>query len=86
MKDLSFAQWLKMYPGAGYVLTVGSEKEGAECIRIFQAAGITASIIGEADTSKKLRITSGNETVTVFDFKKDKITGIAPGIMTYTMP
>jgi hypothetical protein len=85
-KEVSFAQWLKMYPGAGYVLTVGSKAEGAECIRIFQAAGITASIIGEVDTSKKLRITNGEETVTVFDFKTDKITGIAPGIMTYTMP
>lgn len=86
VKELTFSQWLKMYPGSGYVLTVKSEAEGVECIRLFQAAGIAASIIGEVDSSKKLRITSGNETALVFDFTKDKITGIAPGVMTYTMP
>jgi len=86
MKDLSFAQWLKMYPGTGFVLTVKSEAEGAECIRIFRDVGIAASIIGEVDSSKKLRITSGKETATVFDFKKEKITGIVPSIMPCTMP
>ncbi|MHC1611348.1 MAG: methanogenesis marker 2 protein [Candidatus Methanospirareceae archaeon] len=75
-KEITLAQWLKMYPGAGFVLTVEDEDKGAECIEIFEDAGIAASIIGDVDASRKLRITNGNETATVFDFNKDIITGI----------
>jgi len=75
-KEISLAQWLKMYPGTGFVLTVETEEKGAECIKIFRDAGIAASIIGEVDASKKLRITNGEETATVFDFNREIITGI----------
>lgn len=85
-EKISYDQWLRMYPGTGFVLTAESEAKGAECIRIFQEAGIAASIIGEVDRSKKLRITSGEETATVFDFNKDKITGIVPSVIAHTMP
>ena len=74
--EIPFEQWLKMYPGTGFVLTVENEEKGAECIRIFEDAGIAASIIGEVNASKKLRITGGNETATIFDFNKEIITGI----------
>lgn len=73
---ISMAQWLKMYPGTGFVLTVEDEQKGAECIKIFREAGIMASLIGEVDASKQLRITDGKETVTVFDLTKEIITGI----------
>jgi putative methanogenesis marker protein 2 len=75
-KEISFAQWLKMYPGTGFVLTVEDDEKGAECIQIFEDAGIAASIIGEVDASKKLKITDGKETVTVFDLNREIITGI----------
>lgn len=75
-KEISLAHWLKMYPGTGFVLTVESEEKGAECINIFRDAGIAAAIIGEVDASKELRITGGNETVTVFDLNREMITGI----------
>ncbi len=74
--QISFEHWLKMYPGTGFVLTVENEEKGAECIRIFGDAGVEASIIGEIDNSKKLKITNGAETATVFDFNKEIITGI----------
>ncbi|MHC1599740.1 MAG: methanogenesis marker 2 protein [Candidatus Methanospirareceae archaeon] len=73
---IPFEQWLKMYPGTGFVLTVENEEKGVECIEIFEKAGIEASIIGEIDDSKKLRITNGKETATVFDFNEEIITGI----------
>jgi hypothetical protein len=75
-EDIALAQWLKMYPGTGFVLTVENEEKGAECIRIFEDAGITAAIIGEVDRSKKLKITDDTETVTVFDLNQEIITGI----------
>lgn len=74
--DIPLPQWLKLYPGIGFVLTVENDEKGSECIEIFRAAGITASIIGEIDASKRLRITAGEEIATVFDFNSDIITGI----------
>jgi putative methanogenesis marker protein 2 len=74
--DIPFEQWLKMYPGTGFVLTVENDDNAAECIRIFEDAGVATSIVGEVDASKKLKITNGTETATVFDLNKDMITGI----------
>jgi selenophosphate synthetase-related protein len=65
-----------MYPGTGFVLTVENDDNAAECIRIFEDAGVATSIVGEVDASKKLKITNGTETATVFDLNKDMITGI----------
>ena len=76
VEQISFEHWLKMYPGTGFVLTVENEEKGAECIKIFRDAGVEASIIGEIDNSKKLKITNGAETATVFDLDKEIITGI----------
>ena len=73
---VGFEHWLKMYPGTGFVLTVENDEKGAECIEIFGDAGIDASIIGEIDNSKKLKITNGAETATVFDLNREIITGI----------
>jgi len=73
---ISLAHWLKTYPGTGFVLTVETEDKGEECIRIFESAGVTAAIVGDVDASKKLRIRSGAETATMFDFNKEIITGI----------
>jgi putative methanogenesis marker protein 2 len=74
--DIPFEQWLKMYPGTGFVLTVENDDNAAECIRIFEDAGVATSVIGEVDASKKLKITNGTETATVFDLNNDMITGI----------
>ncbi len=74
--DIPFEQWLKMYPGTGFVLTVENDDNAAECIRIFEDAGVATSIVGEVDASKKLKITNGTETATVFDLNIEMITGI----------
>ncbi len=74
--DIPFEQWLKMYPGTGFVLTVENDDNAAECIRIFEDARVAAYIVGEVDASKKLKITNGTETATVFDLNREMITGI----------
>jgi len=73
---ISIAQWLKMYPGTGFVLTVEDAEKGAECINIFEDAGITASMVGEIDASMKLVIEDGAEKAMIFDLSKEIITGI----------
>ncbi len=74
--DISIGHWLKMYPGTGFVLTVGDTDSGRECINIFEAAGVTAAVVGEIDASKKLVIRNGGDKATVFDLNQEIITGI----------
>ncbi|MCX6686299.1 MAG: methanogenesis marker 2 protein [Methanoregula sp.] len=70
--NMTFEQWVKMYPGMGFVLTA-KERNVPELIRRFASVGMTAKAIGTVDTTKKLRIYyEGNETL-VFDFIKNGI-------------
>ncbi len=73
---IPFNHWLKMYPGTGFVLTVRDEQSAQECIRILEAAGIAAAIVGDVDASRQLKLTDGDDTVTLFDFTREIITGI----------
>ncbi len=73
---IPIAHWLKMYPGTGFILTVRDEESATECIHIFEDAGITASMVGEIDASRKLTIRDGSDKATVFDLNQEIITGI----------
>jgi len=69
---MSFEQWVRMYPGMGFVLTARKEHV-AELVRLFGSVGMTAQDIGMVDASHELRIRfEGNETK-VFDFIDDGI-------------
>lgn len=74
---ITFAQWVRMYPGMGFVLTAPSRNTGDLC-RMFAEAGMTADVIGTVDKSRELRISyQANETA-VFDFTHDGVMGLFP--------
>ncbi|MBN2110701.1 MAG: methanogenesis marker 2 protein [Methanosarcinaceae archaeon] len=74
-ENVDFGQWLKIYPATGYILTAKEENAG-ECIEVFKRAGIVAAVIGSIEDTCKLDIYDDSGRATVFDFSKDKITGI----------
>lgn len=76
-ENVDFEQWLKVHPGTGYVFTTSPEK-AAECITVFEAAGLTAAVVGIIENGSKLDIYDRTGRVTVFDFSKENITGIGP--------
>lgn len=70
--NMTFEQWVRMYPGMGFVLTA-KEKNVPELIERFASVGMAAKAIGTVDMTKTLRIYyEGNETL-VFDFIKNGI-------------
>jgi hypothetical protein len=69
---MTFEQWVKMYPGMGFVLTA-KERDMPELIRRFASVGMTAKAIGTVDTTKKLRICYQGDETQVFDFIKNGI-------------
>ncbi len=70
--NMSFEQWVKMYPGMGFVLTV-REENVVRLTSLFAEVGMTAREIGIVDTSKELRIRYDGQETQVFDFIKNGI-------------
>lgn len=72
---VDIAQWLKIHPATGFILTSSPENE-QEVIRLLEGAGYTAANIGIIEDTSKLDICDKKDSVTVFDFKTDVVTGI----------
>jgi len=76
--NMTFEQWVKMYPGMGFVLTA-REDHVQELVRRFAAVGMTARDIGIVDATRQLRIRYDGNEAQVFDFIKNGITCLSPG-------
>ncbi|MDD1725106.1 MAG: methanogenesis marker 2 protein [Methanospirillum sp.] len=64
---VSFDQWIRMYPGMGFILTL--ERENLDSVSLlFEKVGMTARAIGAVDDSGTLRISYKDNNSTVFDF------------------
>jgi selenophosphate synthetase-related protein len=74
---MTFEQWVKMYPGMGFVLTAKKEHV-EELVRRFAAVGMTAQVIGTVDTTRRLRIRYDGNEAEVFDFIENGITCLSP--------
>jgi putative methanogenesis marker protein 2 len=73
--SVNWDDWLKLYPGSGFVLT--AEKENVEeCIKMLEEVNITAQVAGTIIEKKKLYLTHKDQKKTVFDFNQDIIMGI----------
>jgi putative methanogenesis marker protein 2 len=70
--NMSFEQWVKMYPGMGFMLTARKENV-PELVRLFADVGMTAKDIGIVDATKELRIRYDGQETQVFDFIKNGI-------------
>ncbi|MEM2925322.1 MAG: methanogenesis marker 2 protein [Methanocellales archaeon] len=76
-ENLELEQWLKMYPGMGFIVTAKPENS-AEVIKVFEAHGLKSEKIGKIVKGSKLEVTYNGKRATVFDFKIHKITGLKP--------
>lgn len=74
-ESVEWEQWLKLYPGSGFVLTAESSKVD-RCIELLEEVNITASVAGEIIEDKKLYVTHEGQKEVLFDFENDKITGV----------
>jgi selenophosphate synthetase-related protein len=70
---MTFEQWVKMYPGMGFILTAREEHVG-ELMRRFAEVGMTACAIGTVDDSNELTVTyKGGDESRVFDFSRNGV-------------
>jgi hypothetical protein len=73
--NVNWEDWLRLYPGAGFVLT--AEEDNVEkIIELLENVNITTQVVGSVLSDKKLYLTSDDDKEIVFDFYTDKIMGI----------
>ena len=68
--NITFDQWVRMYPGMGFILTVQSHN-CAEILEIFNSVNMAAKVIGTVNSSGKLRIYYKEESSVVFNFSEN---------------
>ncbi len=69
---LPFEQWVRMYPGMGFILTAKEENVEEVCRR-FADVGMTAALIGEVNESQKLTVRYLGRETQVFDLDRNGI-------------
>ena len=69
---LSFEQWVRMYPGMGFILTVKEENVEEVCRR-FVDVGITAAPIGVVNGGRRLTVRYLGRETQVFDLDQNGI-------------
>ncbi len=74
---MTFEQWVRMYPGMGFVLTA-KEENVPELVRRFASVGMAAKVIGTVDDSKHLTVRYKGDNTEVFDFINNGILHIFP--------
>lgn len=78
-RSIPWDDWLKMYPGAGFVLTA-PEKHVDECINLLEEVNITSRVSGEIIEERKLKLSYKDQKEVLFDFKTDRIMGFQEDI------
>jgi uncharacterized protein len=74
--EIELSDWLVCFQSFGFALSVYSERSNT-VISLFRERKITAAVIGRVIDDPIVTLKNGLESKVLFDFKRDKITGIA---------
>jgi hypothetical protein len=77
--SVDWIDWLKLYPGSGFVLTA-EEKNVNECLKLLEDVNITSKAVGKIIEEKKFYLTYRNQKEVLYNFDKDKIMGVKENI------
>ncbi|MDR0911622.1 MAG: methanogenesis marker 2 protein [Methanobrevibacter sp.] len=72
--DVNWNDWLKLYPGAGFVLTA-KEENTDKIIELLEKYSINTSVVGEIIEDKKLFVSYNGEEEILFDQNINPVIG-----------
>ena len=73
---LEWFEWLVCFQSFSFILAAAPSRTG-DVLTIFRERNITAEIIGQVTSERKVVLAAGGENQVLFDFEKEKITGIS---------
>lgn len=79
-ESVDWEEWLKCYPGAGFVLTAESANV-KKCLELLEEVNITGAVAGEIIHDQKLYLEHEDQKMMVFDLEKDGIMGLREEII-----
>lgn len=77
--QLEYSQWLRMYPGMGFIVTC-DPKNTEKVLETYARHEMSSAKIGTIIPQHRLDIIDGNDKVTVFDLTRQSITGLKPSM------
>lgn len=72
---ITFEQWVRMYPGMGFIMTADQSQVDSVCKK-FRTAGMAAQVIGTVTATKQLTLVKGETETVLFNFCAEGITNI----------
>ena len=72
---VNWEEWLKLYPGSGFVLTA-KEENVEETMEMLEEVSLNSMVAGTIIEEKKLYLSHGDQEEIVFDFDNEIIMGI----------
>jgi selenophosphate synthetase-related protein len=69
-------RWLVTFPSFGFVLAARPERAEHAC-EAFRARGLAAAVCGDFDPTRRLALSLGTATATVWDLAREPLTGLA---------
>jgi len=72
---IGLSDWLVCFQSFGFALSVPS-RNSETVLSLFRQREITATVIGKVIDEPMITLRNGSESKVLFDFRKDKITGI----------
>ncbi|MDZ7695533.1 MAG: AIR synthase related protein [Deltaproteobacteria bacterium] len=73
--QLSLLEWIVSFQSFGFILSVPPQHTQS-VIDLFHDRSIAAAVVGSVTQDRKVFLRFGSETELLFDFERDKITGI----------
>jgi AIR synthase-related protein len=75
-RGIPWETWLLAFPSYGFLLAAAPDRS-ARAVRAFAARGIDAAVVGRADQTHRLTLTSGSTQATVWDLAEAPLTGFS---------
>ncbi len=76
-QGLNLPDWLLCFQSFGFVLAVPPQHTD-KVLALFNERKIAAAVLGQAEPDRRVTVQQGAESILLFDFEKEVITGIAP--------
>jgi uncharacterized protein len=75
-RGIDFEKWIICFQSYGFILSVEPELTPS-VLNLFQKVNVAASVVGQVTDTHHVIINNGVDQAILFDFNKDKITGIS---------
>lgn len=84
-EEMEWVDWVRAYPGTGFILTSPQDISG-ECLRILRRAGLEAEVVGAVTDDMRIYVEMGEDRELFMDLKREHVTGMTRSAVRPRLP